>query len=481
MPKSHNFTSIALLLSGLLSGAISSAVLPAQASEMFPWQKPIIDRTIELPKRGALSASETKALTDYGEQLFVGQFGLKDGVGRPMATQAIIPTKTRRANQKPFLRSAGMDANSCAACHNAPIIGGAGDFVTNVFVSEGFNNASFDSLDPQFSNERGSNHLFGAGLIELLAREMTANLHETRSQALKEARAQNQDITLALQAKGVDFGAITASPDGLVDLSQVDGVDDDLVVRPFSQKGVMTSLRQFSVNALNHHHGIQASERFGVRWTGEADFDEDGKSDEVNETDIAALVAWQALLAPPTAIIPKNKEWAQLATIGAGKFDDIGCASCHMPSLPLDATGFSDPGPYDAAGTVRHTEVDQQWLYDLKQFDWFKALPVDAQGRKLIPLFGDLKRHIIADEEVDIFGNELLAQRFVERNVFMTSELWGVASTAPYGHRNDLTSMEEAIEGHGGAARQSRDAFIALSESDKTSILAYLNTLVIEQ
>ena len=146
----------------------------------------------------------------------------------------------------------------------------------------------------------------------------------------------------------------------------------------------------------------------------------------------------------------------------------------------MEADVFSDPGPYDAAGTVRSADVDQQWLHDLTKLDWFKALPVDDQGRKLIPLFGDLKRHVIADEDIDVFGNELLAQRFVERNVFMTTELWGLASTAPYGHRNDLTSMEEAIEGHGGAARASRNAYIALSEDDKTAILAYLNTLVIE-
>lgn len=465
----------------IMGGTCSMMVSLSQASDVFPWQKPVIDHSIELPKLGALTASETQALVDYGEQLFVGQFSKKDGVGRPMATQAIIPTKTRRPNQKPFLRSAGMDANSCAACHNAPIIGGAGDFVTNVFVSEGFNNASFDSLDPQFSNERGSNHLFGAGLVELLAREMSASLQATRTQALKDARAEGEDVTLPLEAKGVDFGAITASPDGLIDLTAVDGVDDDLVVRPFSQKGVMTSLRQFSVNALNHHHGIQATERFGARWTGEQDFDQDGKLNEANETDVAALVAWQALLKTPVVLQPDDQAWSDLAQAGETKFADIGCASCHMPSLPLEATAFSDPGPYDAAGTVRTADVEQQWSHDLMQLDWFKALPVDDQGRKLIPLLGDLKRHVIADEEVDTFGNELLAQRFVERNVFMTSELWGIASTAPYGHRNDLTSMEEAIEGHGGAARKSRDAFIALSDDDKTGILAYLNTLVIEQ
>ena len=157
-------------------------------------------------------------------------------------------------------------------------------------------------------------------------------------------RATQQDVTLELTAKGVTFGAITASPDGLIDLSQVDGVDDDLVIRPFSQKGVMTSLRQFSVNALNHHHGIQATERFGVRWTGETDFDEDGKSDEANETDIAALVAWQALLKPPVTLKPDNEDWAQLADMGKTTFTDIGCGSCHMPALPLGGRCFFRPG-----------------------------------------------------------------------------------------------------------------------------------------
>ena len=76
-----------------------------------------------------------------------------------------------------------MDANACSSCHNEPFAGGAGDFTTNVFVSEGFESADFDSTDPQFSNERGTNSLFGAGLLELLAREMTAELQAERRAA----------------------------------------------------------------------------------------------------------------------------------------------------------------------------------------------------------------------------------------------------------------------------------------------------------
>jgi hypothetical protein len=108
-----------------------------------------------------------------GEALFAARFTTLDGAGRPEATQAIDPTRRKHPREQMFLRSAGPDAGSCAACHNQPAIGGAGDFVTNVFVSEGFESADFDSLDPQFSSERGTNHLFGAGLVELLAREMS--------------------------------------------------------------------------------------------------------------------------------------------------------------------------------------------------------------------------------------------------------------------------------------------------------------------
>ena len=34
----------------------------------------------------------------------------------------------------------------------------------------------------------------------------------------------------------------------------------NLIVRPFSRKGVFTSLRQFTINALNIHHGMEVVE-----------------------------------------------------------------------------------------------------------------------------------------------------------------------------------------------------------------------------
>jgi hypothetical protein len=462
----------------LAAGLLLATALMGAAAD--PWSERVIHEHVEQATlAGRLDRAELNRLREAGERLFRGRFTELDGAGRPLATQAIIPTRRKRPPENTFFRTAGLDANACAGCHNLPLPGGAGEFVTNVFVSEGFESADFDSLDPQFSNERGTNHLFGAGLIELLAREMTTDLQALRMKALAEARSRGEPVTVPLETKGVSFGSITAGPDGVADLAGIEGVDTDLVIRPFSQKGVMTSLRQFTVNALNHHHGMQPSERFGRRWTGSDDHDGDGHADEILPGDVSAMVAWQATLPPPTVHTPDAPGWAEAAARGRALFADIGCETCHRPALPLRSLDFQDPGPFDMAGTLRAGEVAEPAIYDLALFAWASSLPRDEHGQILVPLFGDLKRHVIADREVATLGNELLAQRFVERNVFMTAELWGVGSTDPYGHRNDLPTLDAVIRAHGGEGRAARDAYIALSGDNRQAIIAFLKTLVI--
>ena len=98
-----------------------------------------------------------------------------------------------------------------------------------------------------------------------------------------------------------------------------------------------------------------------------------------------------------------------------------------------------------------------------------------------MPLFGDLKRHKITDAANDTLGNELLSQRFVARDEFMTSELWGVGTTAPYGHRGDLTTLNEVIEAHGGEAADATRAYSALEETDRQSVIAFLRSLEIPE
>ncbi|MEZ5810335.1 MAG: di-heme oxidoredictase family protein [Rhizobiaceae bacterium] len=468
------------LLSAIAALACAVPAVPSAAGE--PWtEREVAEHVDQARYTGVLERALLDELVARGEQLFTAKFTLGDGAGRPEATLAILPTKRKRTATKRFQRIAGLDANACSSCHNDPVPGGAGDFPVNVFVSEGFTFEDLDSTDQQFSNERNTNHLMGSGLVELLAREMTAELQTQRRQAIEKARASGETVEVALTTKGVDFGRLTAHADGTVGLDGVDGVDADLVIRPFSQKGVMTSLRQFTINALNQHHGMEASERFGPRWTDEADFDGDGVTQEITAGDVSAMVAWQASRPPPLQQVPDDAGWRQAAARGDTLFDSYGCASCHMRALPLESLRFTDPGPYDTAGTLSTAEVDDAAVYDLALLDWHGGLKRNDDGAWLVPLFGDLKRHKMVDLQVSALGNELLSQRFVERDVFQTAELWGIGSTAPYGHRGDMTTLDEVIRAHGGDARQARDRYVDAADADRSALIAFLKTLVIEQ
>ena len=92
--------------------------------------------------------------------------------------------------QPPF----GAHANSCASCHNVPIPGGAGDIVANVFVlGQRFDSVTMDQSDAivtrsaldesgnfvtalNFADSRATPGMFGSGYLELLARDITADL-----------------------------------------------------------------------------------------------------------------------------------------------------------------------------------------------------------------------------------------------------------------------------------------------------------------
>ncbi len=143
-----------------------------------------------------------------GRQLFQRKFTRLQGQG-PRAADGIGNIEVNLAI------GAGL-ADSCAACHGRPrgSAGSGGDVVTR-------------------PDSRDAPHLFGVGLKEMLADEITADLRAIRDQAISEARAQQRSVARPLTSKGITYGVITAHPDGSLDTSQVEGVDPDLRVRPF--------------------------------------------------------------------------------------------------------------------------------------------------------------------------------------------------------------------------------------------------------
>ena len=418
-------------------------------------------------------------IVERGRHLFTASFNTLDGAGRPETTD-VSPNNFRPAHIFPdnFNRISGPDANSCSSCHGVPRVGGGGDNATNVFVLAdrlafvNFDGEEGDGLEARtlktVGNERTSLGLFGSGLVELLAREMTSDLHAIRDEARREASKSDGEVARELWSKGVGFGRITARPDGTIGMDELEGVDTDLIVRPFMQKGTIVSLREFAVKAMNQHFGMQASERFGDT----VDHDADGMADELSRGDLTALVMFQATLPAPVRAESANPDAREAAERGEALFSSIGCASCHIPELPLASAVFSEPNPFNPSGKLQASEVDSPYEVDLVSLGGLE-LRRNEDGDVMVPVFTDLKRH----EMGDVLNNETLEEEGVATDEWLTRKLWGFASEPPFLHHGRATLMSEAILAHGGEAIESRESFAGLAAEDQAAVIEFLKTL----
>jgi hypothetical protein len=61
----------------------------------------------------------------------------------------------------------------------------------------------------------------------------------------------------------------------------------------------------------------------------------------------------------------------------------------------------------------------------------------------------------------------------------MTEPLWGVGSSAPYGHDGRSIDLWSVIMWHGGEAQEARDRFAGLSDKKQADVIDFLQTLVL--
>ncbi|MGK0359096.1 MAG: hypothetical protein ACI9U2_001392 [Bradymonadia bacterium] len=363
----------------------------------------------------------------------------------------------------------GPDASRCMDCHWKGGFAGAGDRADNA--------AMFGDGDSvMLHDQRNPPSLWGAGWTEAIGREMSIELQSQAETLRADAAQAGEAISRRLSAKGVDFGVLTVSSAGLVDAAGLIGVDADLIIKPFGWKGTSATIRDFSNRSLHLHHGLQSDALLAdpgdvVLGDGPADDpDGDGVRDEFTDVQLDALVTFIATLDVPTLSVPTDggafgppltgqieivdaPEFTARWLDGAVLFDDLGCAGCHVPLMPLD-----DP----------RLAVGDGWI-DLMQ-DAARPHPVpNADGRVLVPVFSDFKRHDMGDG---------LASRHVDAGVgrreYLTRRLWGVANTSPYLHDGRAITYDEAIGSHGGEAAGAAAAFNALSPADQASVRVFL-------
>src|SRR5215217_3767739 len=268
-----------------------------------------------------------------GRQLFQRKFLRSQGHG-PVSNDGLGDINTNLG------LGAGL-SDSCAACHGRPrgAAGSGGDVVTR-------------------PDSRDAPHLFGLGLKEMLADEITNDLRSIRSQAVNERLVTQRSVTRALESKGINFGTITVRNDGQVDTSQVRGVDADLRVRPFFAHGGKISIREFVVGAFNDEMGLQSVDpdlmqaHNGARIVTLSGMVLDGATDRLERppTDIVAddpdrdgvtneipaslvdFMEFYLLYYFKPALYQQTRETDH----GRRLFSQAGCADCHVADLRVE-------------------------------------------------------------------------------------------------------------------------------------------------
>jgi len=440
-----------------------------------------------------------------GRELFRREFTERDGV---FGQTHGVPQPILEDGMTPMIR--GAKAGSCVLCHNTPFgDGGAGPTIEK----NGFTG-------------RNTPHLFGAGLIEMLGWEIRSRLlklgdvnqngfiDKNESQQIEALVATTPDEN----ASRVSFGFFgDRNGDGVPDLNPVcyiwyvDATGKrlpratrllDAGVAGYSfevqvfgwghaargrRTPISSTLRGFSAAAFHVHAGMQAFdptlntelERNGLcgislngaqqfftgktldrglqsdtnGWSSD-DPDRDGIPEELTEGDMD-LLEFYLLNHPAPADLQRNPQRERGRTL----LDAVGCTKCHIADWELAA---------DRRTFVLQTQ--------------FNALEDRLEGRIQNPsgkrasvrgIFSDFAYHNVGEQfhQVQFNGTKITQ--------FKTPPLWGVGSTAPYGHDGASLTLDSVIRRHGGEAENSIEKYRTLSAPDRASVLAFLNGLVL--
>jgi len=302
-----------------------------------------------------------------------------------------------------------FNGDSCRACHFEPVIGGAGPNGVNVmrfgtWTDDGFEMPGGGTILHRFGNPgflrpeqtdahnffemRQTPNLLGIGRIETVS-----------------------DETILANADPDDLDG-----DGIRGVPHI--LSDGRLGR-YGWKAQVPSIREFVRDALSAELGMSVPAEEGLSFGVQMD-DDDVADPEADTETMDALEFWLALASPPTPTGPEPD--------GRQVFEDVGCASCHIPSLE----GADGP----------------------------------------VPLYSNLLLHDVAPDDYVGVPDDNAAPR-----MFRTPPLWGIRFTGPYMHNGLATTLGDAIDAHHGEATASREAVEALDQSDYEALIRFLESL----
>jgi CxxC motif-containing protein (DUF1111 family) len=365
---------------------------------------------------GGLSPDELQRFRD-GQAAFVQVEGVADGLG-PV-----------------------FNGTSCAGCHNVGGTGGGSAFLETRFGTT--TNGAFDPLVRRGGSLIQTDGIGPQGTCDFVGERVppeatiVAARRATPLFGLGLVNAVPDAVLLALASSQARRQPETAGRPNMV----LDITTGALAVGKFGWKSQSPNLLQFSADAYLNEMGITTplapDENCPQGDCGLLACDPvPGVDDDLEDVDLFA--DFMSLLAPPPQIddgARRRSSRRRWSSSGGRLFEQIGCASCHVPSL---TTGESD------AAALRFRTF--QPYSDFLLHDMGSLGDGIAQGQAT--------------------GTEM-----------RTAPLWGLRLFTIFLHDGRATTVEDAILAHDGQGRAARDRFAALRTDEKEKLLAFLRTL----
>jgi len=323
-----------------------------------------------------------------------------------------------------------FNGTGCASCHNEPVPGGGGSF-TQVNASVLHPNGFCDPLA-----DRGG-PVFQLSVTPALKAALGIDAEPIPPGADRGKRT-TPDV--------FGFGLLDAVPEStILALADPEDADGDGIsgrvnrffdgrVGRFGRKALTPRLAEFTEGAFHFEQGVTVPNFLGEGTVGGQPIPpgvDPLPEPEVSAELVALTDAYVRTLAPA-----KAKDLGGTTKRGQQMFSTIGCAKCHVPSLR----------------TGDH--------------------PIQALANRQFPAYTDLLLHDMGSELADICQG-LVATA----SEFRTEPLIALRLARRYLHDGRASSIEQAVQLHGGEAARSRDAFRALSGSDRKALLKFLSTL----
>jgi len=210
------------------------------------------------------------------------------------------------------------------------------------------------------------------------------------------------------------------------------------------------------------------------------DPDGDGYCEEISAGDLD-MAEWFLLNHPAPAQTKVTAEVQQ----GGKLFKQMQCATCHVADWQIQA---ASPGTADYtqrfAGDRRFFDLQVAWNDATQRLEGKlvslstvkDGLTKPKQGAYTVRgLYSDFKYH---DAGSDFYQTQYDGSVV---KLWRTRPLWGVGTTAPYGHDGASLTLDDVIRRHGNEAQSSHDAYVRATDAERAAVLAFLNSLVLYQ